>query len=144
MREDDKKESKIAKFEHRQLNNSEVWTTCALSGADLAEPIVSDYKGRLYNKDAVLEYLISPSEENHAHVQHIRSTRDIIELKITRKNAVWICPVSLRDVVKESVSNPFVYISECGHVLAESVTRELKDNCPVVSIGYVIFCKFPS
>jgi hypothetical protein len=100
------------------------------------EPIVSDYKGRLYNKEAVLEYLISQPDVNHNHVKHIKSTKDIVELKITKKDGTWICPVTMKDIVKESVTNHFVYITECGHVVAESVTREIKDRCPVVCMLY--------
>ena len=34
------------------------WTTCTLSGAPLAEPVVADLLGSLYNKAAVLEFLL--------------------------------------------------------------------------------------
>merc|ERR1711939_605958 len=37
------------------------WFTCALSKRDLEEPIVSDALGRLYNKDAIIEFLLAPA-----------------------------------------------------------------------------------
>lgn len=35
------------------------WSTCALSGAPLASPVVACFLGRLYNKAAVLEWLLA-------------------------------------------------------------------------------------
>lgn len=35
------------------------WTTCALTGEPLAPPVVADYLGALYNKAAVLEFLLA-------------------------------------------------------------------------------------
>lgn len=33
------------------------WSTCALSSQPLQPPIVADYLGRLYNKEALLQHL---------------------------------------------------------------------------------------
>lgn len=35
------------------------WSTCSLSGEPLAAPIVADYLGALYNRAAVLEFLLA-------------------------------------------------------------------------------------
>ncbi len=35
------------------------WSTCALSGEPLATPVVCDFLGQLYNKAAVLEFLLA-------------------------------------------------------------------------------------
>jgi len=72
------------------------WFTCALSKRDLEEPIVSDALGRLYNKDAIIEFLLAPapSAENPISSRpfgqdgwlaagHLRSLKDVQTLKLT-------------------------------------------------------------
>uniref|UniRef100_A0A3B5MGG1 Uncharacterized protein n=1 Tax=Xiphophorus couchianus TaxID=32473 RepID=A0A3B5MGG1_9TELE len=90
------------------------WKYCALSQEKLRRPIVSCELGRLYNKDAIIEYLLDKSAErpNAEAVTHIRGIKDIKELNLTdnpewegeRRNAkgdryedihcgMFICPV---------------------------------------------------
>ena len=47
----------VAQFQ-RDLYRQVEWSSCRLSGELLAPPVVADYLGRLYNKDAVLEFLL--------------------------------------------------------------------------------------
>lgn len=50
-------------FQSRQFNHEYLWTTCALSDTPLGDdPIVSDYKGRLYNKSAILQMLLEKNQ----------------------------------------------------------------------------------
>ena len=63
------------------------WQFCAISSNKLVEPIVSCQLGRLYNKDAVIEYLLDKSSApNVSLVQHIRSLKDIKTLNLTIKS----------------------------------------------------------
>jgi replication termination factor 2 len=78
------KEAQREQLEHH-------WTSCPLSHKPLARPIVSDSAGNLYNKDAILKFLI-PSEEvegisSKADCEEIlqgrvKGLRDVVELKL--------------------------------------------------------------
>lgn len=45
----------------RQSQHAAVWFFCALSKQPLRQPVVACRMGRLYNKDAVYEYLLDPT-----------------------------------------------------------------------------------
>lgn len=63
------------------------WQYCALSSNKLVAPIVSCDLGRLYNKDAVIQYLLDRDSTPNAQLaQHIRSLKDIIPLNLTLKS----------------------------------------------------------
>src|SRR5277367_4175698 len=71
-------------------SQTHAWTYCPLSQRPLATPIVSDCAGTLYNKDAVLEYLLpaDDSAEDSTKTDHeeilagrIKSLRDVVEVK---------------------------------------------------------------
>ncbi|KAK5872161.1 hypothetical protein PBY51_012886 [Eleginops maclovinus] len=66
------------------------WKYCALSQEKLRRPIVSCEVGRLYNKDAIIEYLLDKTAErpNAEAVTHIRGIKDIKELNLT-DNPEW-------------------------------------------------------
>lgn len=54
------------------------WTSCALSKRPLQEPIVACGLGKLYNKDALLEYLLDRSaygdgEEICGHIRSLKA-----------------------------------------------------------------------
>ncbi|KAA8909515.1 hypothetical protein TRICI_004480 [Trichomonascus ciferrii] len=94
---------------------------------------ISDYKGQLYNKESLLEYLLSPDNYTHVEkepVRHIKSIKDFVELKIVtdgENDDKWVCPISKKE------SGKFVYIVECGHVFSESAMKNIDDltNCMV-------------
>lgn len=41
------------------------WTTCTLSKEPLREPVVGDALGRLYNKEAITEWLVQRAVQKH-------------------------------------------------------------------------------
>ena len=134
------------------------WTTCPLSHKALARPIVSDSVGNLYNKDAVLQFLLpgdegegisSKSDCEEVLCGRVKSLRDVVELHFEidtelsehpsdRTNAHrhqrregWICPITAKPLGPSVKS---VYIVPCGHVFAEEAIRQLKgDKCLQVS-----------
>ncbi|KAK0538199.1 Replication termination factor 2 [Tilletia horrida] len=64
-----------------------LWTLCALSRLPLAKPIVSDATGRLYNKEAVVRFLLGradPAAErdplDEAVAGHLKGLKDLREL----------------------------------------------------------------
>ncbi|KAJ5716823.1 hypothetical protein N7488_002469 [Penicillium malachiteum] len=130
------------------------WTTCLLSHKALARPIVSDSVGNLYNKDAVIQFLIpgddgegisSKSDCEEILCGRVKSLRDVVELhfeidteltehpsdKINahrhERREGWICPITAKPLGPSVKS---VYLVPCGHVFAEEAIRQLKgDKC---------------
>lgn len=120
------------------------WKYCALSQEKLKRPIVACELGRLYNKDAVIEYLLDKSAErpNAEAVAHIRGTKDIKELNLTdnpewegeRRNAkgdryedvhcgMFICPVVGLEM---NGKHRFCYLRTCGCVFSDRALKEVK------------------
>lgn len=56
------------------------WTTCHLSGEPLNRPIVADELGNLFNKEAVLQALLSKSLP--LGLKHIQGLKHVVELKL--------------------------------------------------------------
>ncbi|KAF4112631.1 replication termination factor 2 [Onychostoma macrolepis] len=120
------------------------WKYCALSQEKLKRPIVACELGRLYNKDAIIEYLLDKSAErpNTEVVAHIRSIKDVKELNLTdnpawegeRHNikgdcyedmhcAMFICPVVGLEM---NGKHKFLYLQTCGCVFSERALKEVK------------------
>ncbi|RFU33632.1 hypothetical protein B7463_g2696, partial [Scytalidium lignicola] len=117
------------------------WTVCPISNRPLAAPIVSDSAGILYNKDAIIEYLLpsdDPSDSTKAEKEEVlqgRVTclRDVVEVKFTLekegKEERRICPVTSKEL---GASTKAVYLVPCGHAFSEVAIREVADNICVV------------
>ncbi|XP_028261168.1 replication termination factor 2 [Parambassis ranga] len=120
------------------------WKYCALSQEKLRRPIVACDLGRLYNKDAVIEYLLDKTAErpNAEAVVHIRGMKDIKELNLTdnpewegeRRNTkgdryedihcgMFICPVVGLEM---NGKHRFCYLQTCGCVFSERALKEVK------------------
>ncbi|XP_058259236.1 replication termination factor 2 [Hemibagrus wyckioides] len=120
------------------------WKYCSLSQEKLRRPIVACELGRLYNKDAIIEYLLDKSAErpNTEVVAHIRSIKDVKELNLTenpawegeRRNAkgdcyedvhcaMFICPVVGLEM---NGKHKFCYLHTCGCVFSERALKEVK------------------
>ncbi|XP_037628525.1 replication termination factor 2 [Sebastes umbrosus] len=120
------------------------WKYCALSQEKLRRPIVSCDLGRLYNKDAIIEYLLDKTAErpNTEAVTHIRGIKDIKELNLT-DNPEWegerrttkgdryedihcgmfICPVVGLEM---NGKHRFCYLQTCGCVFSDRALKEVK------------------
>ncbi|XP_029357120.1 replication termination factor 2 isoform X1 [Echeneis naucrates] len=120
------------------------WKYCALSQEKLKHPIVSCDLGRLYNKDAIIEYLLDKSADrpNTEAVAHIHGIKDIKELNLTdnpewegeRRNAkgdryedihcgMFICPVVGLEM---NGKHRFCYLQTCGCVFSDRALKEVK------------------
>eukprot|EP01025_Chloroclados_australasicus_P045196 TRINITY_DN4931_c1_g1_i1.p2 TRINITY_DN4931_c1_g1~~TRINITY_DN4931_c1_g1_i1.p2 ORF type:complete len:257 (-),score=15.03 TRINITY_DN4931_c1_g1_i1:478-1248(-) len=126
------------------------WSTCSLSGEKLQSPIVMDYLGSLYNKSAVLEFLLSKknifvndqSMDRYYNQQraskfgyeHLQTIKDVFEVHFTPNTdkedpgkdfyPPYVCPVTdLRCGV-----HPFSALSKCGHAFSDRAIREMKDG----------------
>jgi hypothetical protein len=108
------------------------WRNCPLSHKALARPVVSDSAGKLYNKDAIIEYLL-PNEEDKSDKEEIlggrvKKLRDVIEVIFEvededGKEEQWVCPVT-RKILGPQVKA--VYIAPCGHAFSEMAIKEVK------------------
>ncbi|KAG8876746.1 hypothetical protein FRB97_003960 [Tulasnella sp. 331] len=119
------------KAEQADRNNQTIaaWFFCALSKRPLQEPVVSCALGKIYNRDAVLEYLLDKNAYGDGGdiCGHIKSRKDIKTLKLTPnpssdpasdeafQHAPFICPLTLKEM---SGSLPFVYLTTCGCVFS--------------------------
>jgi hypothetical protein len=137
----------LVKEAARSLNTTEVkekqkeaqahrWKECPLSHKPLARPVVSDSAGNLYNKDAVLQYLLPgeasslDKEECQKFVQgRIKGLKDVVELQFELdprqkpEAERWICPITTK-VLGPSVKA--AYIIPCGHVFSQEAVKEMK------------------
>ncbi|XP_062316079.1 replication termination factor 2 [Osmerus eperlanus] len=120
------------------------WKYCALSQEKLRRPIVACDLGRLFNKDAVIEYLLDKTAErpNTEVATHIRGIKDVTELNLT-DNPSWegegrntkgdryedmhcsmfICPVVGLEM---NGKHKFCYLQTCGCVFSERALKEVK------------------
>ena len=125
--------------------------TCALSGKELLAPLVADFLGNLYNKEALLAAVL---DKSLARLQpHIRSRKlDTFDVTATPSAdgrggggaasaaaaaaavsapgsasgpAPFICPVS---GLEANGRYAFVAIRGCGCIVAERAVRALKDS----------------
>ena len=118
------------------------WKKCALTGDPLREPVVSCELGQLYNKEAVLEMLLSKSKPELA--SHVRSLKDVVELQLTSKSAKqkapaaataetyvdvydaqFVCPVV---GIEMSGRHKFAYLAKCGCVMSDRAMREVSGS----------------
>ncbi|KAL4069059.1 DUF602-domain-containing protein [Scleroderma citrinum] len=107
-----------------------LWLFCALSKRPLQEPVVSCALGKLYNKDALIEFLLDKSAygDGEEICGHIRSLKDAKTLKLTPRSlpspdadvSKFVCPFNLKEM---NGAYPFVYIYTCGCVFSQSGFR---------------------
>lgn len=117
---------------------------CFLSKELLKEPIVGDKLGNLYNKEAILEFLLDRKKygrEAEFACQHIKSLKDIINLQPTinlsegpdeSKNSQdcyhkmeksrFVCPITRLEL---NGRHRFVFLKSCGCLLSEKALKEI-------------------
>lgn len=128
------------------------WKYCAISSNKLTKPIVSCELGRLYNKDAVIEYLLNKESPNSSLVSHIRNLKDIIALNLTLKqgyeekdtagdqesdaqDSMYVCPIVGLEM---NGKYKFYYIRSCGCVMSERAIKEVKtETCLLCTKPFV-------
>ncbi|KAK7747072.1 Replication termination factor 2 [Diatrype stigma] len=127
------------------------WDTCPLSSEPLdpvaGTTVVSDWRGRLYSYESVLQCLTStttattssdtpsstatpiPATQQAEFARTgIRGLRDVVKLQFAvrrdeRGRGVRACPVSMKELGAGSNARA-VYVVPCGHVFAEVAIRE--------------------
>jgi len=121
----------------RDYEVNALWTFCCISGKQLKKPIVSCELGRLYNKDAMIEFLLDRAkqpEETQLRLKHIRGLKDLKELKLTdnpshrtdkhgtKHGAEYHCPISTLEM---NGRHKFGYILSTGTVLSDRAIQQL-------------------
>ncbi|KIM33831.1 hypothetical protein M408DRAFT_60513 [Serendipita vermifera MAFF 305830] len=120
-----------------------MWFFCALSKRPLQEPIVSCELGKLYNKDAIVEYLLDKTTygDGAKICGHIKSLKDITLLTLTpnptpvdpnaeKQQAAYVCPLTLKEMTGVL---PFVYLATCGCVFSAAGLRALSSPAEIPS-----------
>ena len=132
------------------------WSQCPLSHTALQPPVVSDCAGNLYNKDAVLKFLL-PAEVSGVEAGtrkeweeflggRVKGLRDVVEVKFQvekdeeerGKGEKWVCPVTGKEL---GVGTRAVYLVPCGHAFSKEAVREVgadgkKGECSVCGGAY--------
>lgn len=110
------------------------WQFCAISSNRLVEPIVSCELGRLYNKDAVIEYLLDKtSTPNVSLVEHIRSLKDVVPLNLTVKTDFSDKKPEIDGQYVDTQDSPFI---------CPVVGIEMNGLSFVLHLFYINFIKF--
>ncbi|KAK6537198.1 hypothetical protein TWF694_011395 [Orbilia ellipsospora] len=139
-------------------NSTYHWSFCPLSKQPLVSPIASDSLGRLFNRPAVLEWLLKPSSfgdgEEVMKTAGVKSLKDIVQVKFevsssedakdsnegvvnggilngggSGRKEVWVCPITRKELGPGSHA---VYLIPCGHAFAEAAVREIKEDICLV------------
>ena len=115
---------------------------------------MSDCAGTLYNKDAVLEFLLpgaatfagagalatdvkvskEMAEREEVLGGRVKALKDIVEVKFeveageeTGGKSRWVCPITRKQLGPKAKG---VYLVPCGHVFSEIAIKEVKgDAC---------------
>ncbi|KAK7688039.1 hypothetical protein QCA50_008409 [Cerrena zonata] len=118
------------------------WFFCALSKAKLQEPVVACALGRLYNKDAMIEFLLDRTAFGDGEIicGHIRSLKDVKTLKLTTNSikapsssdsnvevAPFVCPLNFKEM---NGVQPFVFIWTCGCVFSQAGLKAVSRSPP--------------
>ncbi|KAI5969126.1 rtf2 [Candida margitis] len=111
--------------------------SCAFSGLPLYKnnPVVGDFKGKLYIKEKILQYLLE-CKLNKLNIQlqfqHLKSLKDLRTVKITwdiiNDIAHFQCPITKELDDKTSYS----YLRPCGCVMSYKLLKELKRSLKTV------------
>ncbi|XP_073538871.1 replication termination factor 2 isoform X2 [Phyllobates terribilis] len=126
------------------------WYYCTLSQEKLKRPIVTCELGRcgpprLYNKDAVIEFLLdkSPDKPHADSAAHIKSIKNVIALNLSdnpawtgdkgntkgdqydEQRAQFICPVVGLEM---NGKHRFCVLRRCGCVFSERALKEIKTD----------------
>jgi len=134
------KEKKKAETADKNIVSDTKWNYCSLSKKPLEPPLMADLAGKLYNREAILEYLLDKSSYGDADIlcPHIKSLKDLTLLKITQGQSASpsgasdknepriICPITMREMNGKS---NFIFSKSCGCVISEAAIKEMGREC---------------
>lgn len=112
-------------------NEKALFNTCALSSLPLyqygvGQKVVSDYQGKLYLKEKILELLIEKKQGECMKLPHVNGLGDVLDLNIKWEDEGGIvCPVT--GTSKSSHSN-LAYLRPCGCVFSNKLLIEVRKH----------------
>jgi len=136
-----KQKQKEAKVDQNILNRVH-WFTCALSKKTLVAPVVACRLGKLYNRDAILEFLLDRTAYGDGDLicKHIKSLKDVVTLQLESNPSFsesnspsltnhdqepvsrYVCPITMKEM---NGKHRFVYLDTCGCVMSEQAMKEV-------------------
>ena len=133
--------------EKQQEHLAHRWSQCPLSHTALKKPVVADYAGDLYNKDAIIQFLlpddVSTLDKPEAEAflgGRVRGLKDVIEVQFEvehdeKNNAdKWVCPVTGKEL---GPATKAVYVVPCGHAFSHEAIKQMKSSeCVQCSQSY--------
>lgn len=136
------KNKKKAEKLDRSVKNATKWRNCQLSQQPLKKPIIACRYGRLYNKETVIEAILTKTIGNFPAAAHIKGLKDFKELKLKENKdykgeevkgdeyldfnqSEFLCPVTS---VPMNGVNGFVVNWKCGCVFSEKALQEVKSD----------------
>ncbi|PKI84889.1 hypothetical protein MVES1_000882 [Malassezia vespertilionis] len=158
------------KGDKEELRHS-LWTQCRLSKQSLDVPVVADRLGQLYNKEAVLEYMLRRGTEDasnteHQAARHLKGLKDVHAVQLTPNPVAkkeedslyyaFACPLTQRVM---NGMHKFVFLWTCGCVMSETGLRNTTGlhgraqktkapvPCPVCGTPFTpdaLFSEYPS
>ncbi|CAB3408378.1 unnamed protein product [Caenorhabditis bovis] len=142
-----KKKEKIAKH----VKDATKWKNCQLTQLPLRKPVIACRFGKLYNKEDVINAILSKTIAMSLVAAHIKGPKDFVELKLAENKEYkgedvkgdeyndvnqtqFMCPIT--NTPMNGVQN-FVVNWQCGCVYSEKAQQEVKcDNCHVCGGPY--------
>ena len=124
--------------ETQKEQQAHLWTACPLSHKPLSLPVVSDSGGNLYNKDAIIQYLL-PAEASTINKEdcdkllggRVKSLKDVVEVLFTPEDSAkrdgggesFKCPITGKQL---GPAVRAVYIVPCGHAFSSEAVKMMK------------------
>ncbi|KAF5772804.1 putative Ubiquitin-like domain, replication termination factor 2, Ubiquitin-like domain superfamily [Helianthus annuus] len=123
----DKKPDKVDPNEQRLSK----WLNCALSNEPLKRPIVVDYLGNVFNKQALVEALLKKNVPKA--FGYIKGLKDMISVELESipgtegadSDVKFQCPVT---GLEFNGKYKFYALKSCGHVLSAKALKEIKSS----------------
>ncbi|VDD91796.1 unnamed protein product [Enterobius vermicularis] len=144
------KSKKKAEKVEKSVKNASRWRLCRLSQQPLRRPIVACRLGGLYNKEAVIDAILTKKIAENENSKHIRGLRDVKELKLVDSKDYSEGAADKSDVYKDHNLAPFccpvtglpmngnhVFVVNwlCGCVVSEKAINEVKSTVCVCCGG---------
>ncbi|KAG7813750.1 hypothetical protein KL921_000024 [Ogataea angusta] len=98
-----------------------------VSGDDLNEA-----KGQLFNKDALLEFLLNKEYLKNDKLSHITSLKDVVELNIKLDQTTLKCELTSSEYdITSTVVPKFAYVVPCGCVMSKNALVSLLSSTKI-------------
>ncbi|XP_073157236.1 uncharacterized protein [Henckelia pumila] len=113
------------------------WVNCSLSNEPLRHPVVIDKLGNLFNKEALVEGLLSKNLPKE--FGYIKGLKDMIPVELVQIPGVrggdgavkFQCPIS---GLEFNGNYKFFAMKSCGHVLSAKSLKEVKSSACLVCL----------